>query len=269
MTTRLIGAFLLFGGVLLSTSGLEAQLPGGIVKHDRGQSVSPVYEGFFRTDDGRTFASFGYFNKNYQEEIDVPVGLDNRITPGPEDQGQPTHFLTRRNRGVFAFELPENVQDGQVKWVLSVRGDVMEIPVNLDPEYLITAFRADTGRHPGNVPPTVKFARDGAEGFGPPGTTATMSARVGEPLALDAWVTDDGLGSVGRPRLDVSWRKYRGPGAVTFGDPEPAVESDRARTTVTFDEPGEYTLYLRASDGSNSSFQCCWTNAYLRVTVTG
>ena len=106
MATRLIGSFLLFGGVLLSTSALEAQLPGGIVKHDRGQSVSPVYEGYFRTDDGRTFASFGYFNKNYQEEIDVPVGSDNRITPGPEDQGQPTHFLTRRNRGVCRIASP-------------------------------------------------------------------------------------------------------------------------------------------------------------------
>ena len=267
MTTRLIGTFLLFWGVLLSASALEAQLPGGIVKHDRGQSVSPVYEGFFLTDDGRTFVSFGYFNKNYQEEIDVPVGPDNRITPGPEDQGQPTHFLTRRNRGVFAFELPENVQDGQVKWLLRVRGDVMEIPINLDREYLIAAFRADTGRHPGNVPPTVKFASDGVEGFGPPGTTATTSTDVGEPLALDAWVTDDGLGSVCQPRLEVSWSKYRGAGTVTFGDPEPVVASDRARTTATFDEPGEYTLYLRASDGSNSSFQCCWTNAYLRVTV--
>lgn len=268
MMTRAVGVYLLLGAVVLTARAAHAQLPGGVIRHDRGQNVAPVYEGFFRTEDGRTFASFGYLNKNFEEAIDVPIGPDNRITPGPEDQGQPTHFLTRRHRGVFAFELPENVQDGEVRWILNVRGQILEIPVNLDVEYLIRALRADTGRHPGNVPPTVELAADGPASFGPAGKTTTASAKVGSPITIEAWVTDDGLGSVGEPVLDAHWSKYRGPGEVAFADAEPPVESGKASTTATFEAPGEYTLYLRTSDGSNSSFQCCWTNAYLRVVVT-
>ena len=266
---RMWWIFILTGIVLVPAYALESQIRLGIVKHDRGESVAPVYEGFFRTEDGRIFASFGYLNKNHQETIDIPIGPDNKITPGPDDRGQPSHFLARRHTGIFAFELPPNVQDGEIKWVLSIRGESWEIPVNLDNEYLITAFRADTGRTPGNVPPTVKFSPNGVESFGPAGMTVAMSAEVGAPLDLEVWVTDDGLGSVGEPALEILWSKFRGPGNVTFSDSKPTIESNgQSHTTAVFDKSGDYTLYLRASDGSNTSFQCCWTNAYLQVEVT-
>ena len=38
---------------------------------------------------------FGYLNRNYEEEVDIPLGPDNSITVGGEvygDRGQPTHF---------------------------------------------------------------------------------------------------------------------------------------------------------------------------------
>ena len=41
----------------------------------------------------------------------------------------------------------------------------------------------------------------------------------------------------------------------------------RASTTATFDEPGDYVLYVVATDGSRQSNQCCWTNGYVRVRV--
>jgi hypothetical protein len=42
-----------------------------------------------------------------------------------------------------------------------------------------------------------------------------------------------------------------------------------ATTSVTFSEPGQYTLLLQAIDGTdNFEFHCCWTNAYIPVTVT-
>jgi hypothetical protein len=82
------------------------------------------------------------------------------------------------------------------------------------------------------------------------------------------WVTDDGLGS-GRdePELTVTWRKFRGPGAVTFDDESPTVESGRASTIAQFADPGDYVLHVMASDGLRRSNQCCWTNGYLRVRV--
>ncbi len=40
--------------------------------------------------------------------------------------------------------------------------------------------------------------------------------------------------------------------------------------TATFSDPGEYMLRVQANDESGEGgggFQCCWTNAYVKVTV--
>ncbi len=69
----------------------------------RGQNVSPAYEGWEQTPDGTKYFLFGYMNRNYEEELDLPVGPNNTFEPGL-DRGQPTHFLIsstnpgRRNR---------------------------------------------------------------------------------------------------------------------------------------------------------------------------
>jgi hypothetical protein len=59
---------------------------------------------------------------------------------------------------------------------------------------------------------------------------------------------------------------YRGSGTVSFSDQNPAVEQGRARTTVTFSEPGDYVLHLLAID-SRTATRCCWTNGYVKVTA--
>ena len=264
-------ALLAAAGVLAAGAAAEGQLPGGSITRDTGQSVAPVYEGWYETEDGAIEVSFGYMNRNWQEAFDIPVGPDNRISPGPPDQGQPTHFVPRRQIGVFTVRIPADLEE-EVTWTLTSRGETFEIPANLDPVYLIEPLRETARRFPGNTPPSVRFEADGEAGMGPRGTHATRAAVVGQPLALDVWVTDDGLGSVrGDGRLPLTWIKYRGAGPVTIADAEPPVEDDKAGTTATFHEPGEYTLHLRASDGSNPPgsppFQCCWTNGYLHVIV--
>lgn len=245
----------------------QATRPGGLIRHDRGQSVSPVYEGWYRLPDGSIAASFGYFNRNYVEEVRIPVGPDNRIEPGPADQGQPTYFFPRRHVGVFVITFPAGTA-GDVTWTLTSRGQTLEIPVNLDSEYLIEPHRAAAGPSPGNTPPVLRFEPEGAEAAGPEGTTAKRTATVGTPLVLDVGVRDDGLGS-GRdePELAVRWRKFRGPGIVSFADESPDVVNGRVTTTATFDAPGDYVLYVVATDGSRQSNQCCWTNGYVRVRV--
>ena len=245
----------------------QATRPGGLIRHDRGQSVSPVYEGWYPLPGGAVAASFGYFNRNWVEEVRIPVGPDNRVQPGGADQGQPTHFLPRRHIGVFVITIPAGTE-GDVTWTLTSRGETLEIPVNLDPEYLIEPFRAAAGPSPGNTPPLLRLEPEGARAQGPGGTVAERTATVGVPLVLDVRVTDDGLGS-GRdePQLAVRWRPFRGPGAVTLGEESPAVAEGRASTTATFAEPGDYVLHVVATDGSRQSNQCCWTNGYVRVRV--
>ena len=258
-----------------SASWLDASLlaqatrAGGLIRHDRGQSVSPVYEGWYRLPDRSIAASFGYFNRNYVEEVRIPVGPGNRIAPGAADQGQPTHFFPRRHIGVFVIAIPAGTE-GDVTWTLTARGETLEIPVNLDSEYLIEPHRAAAGPSPGNTPPVLRLDPEEARAEGPRGKVWERTATAGSPLALDVRVTDDGLGS-GRdePELAVRWRKFRGPGTVTFGEESPAVADGRASTTVTFDEPGDYVLYVVATDGSRQSNQCCWTNGYVRVRVAG
>ena len=246
----------------------QATRAGGLIRHDRGQSVSPVYEGWYPLPDGSIAASFGYFNRNYAEEVRIPVGPNNRLHPGAADQGQPTYFFPRRQVGVFVITIPAGTS-GDVTWTLTSRGESHEIPVNLGPEYLIEPHRTVAGQSPGNTPPLLLFDPGDAEAAGPAGTVIERTATVGTPLDLVVRVTDDGLGS-GRdePELQVTWRKFRGPGRVTFADESPVVTDGRAGTAATFSEPGDYVLYVVATDGSRQSNQCCWTNGYVRVHVT-
>ena len=69
--------------------------------YSRGQNASPAYEGWEQNGDGSFNFLFGYMNRNWEEELDVPIGPDNNIEPGGPDQGQPTRLLPRRNRFVF------------------------------------------------------------------------------------------------------------------------------------------------------------------------
>ena len=73
-----------------------------------GQTVTPVYEGWYRNADGTYSLSFGYYNRNSREALDIPVGDSNSISPGSANQGQPTHFDARRHWGVFAVVVPSN-----------------------------------------------------------------------------------------------------------------------------------------------------------------
>src|SRR5258708_1727897 len=61
---------------------------------DRGSSITGAYDGWYYDTDRTVRLLTGYFNRNIQQELDIPIGPDNRIEPGPPDQGQPTHFLT-------------------------------------------------------------------------------------------------------------------------------------------------------------------------------
>ncbi len=71
----------------------------------------------------------------------------------------------------------------------------------------------------------------------------------------------------------MSLHKYRGPGTVTFDKARLPVATQGAQVsaTATFSEPGEYMVRVQANDESGEGgggFQCCWTNTYVKVTVT-
>ena len=76
--------------------------------HESGQSMTGAFEGWFKNPDGSYSLLLGYYNRNTNQELDIPVGPNNRIEPGGPDQGQPTHFLNARQWGVFTVTVPKD-----------------------------------------------------------------------------------------------------------------------------------------------------------------
>jgi hypothetical protein len=246
-------------------------------RRESGQSVTPAFEGWYKNPDGTYSLSFGYFNRNESEIVEVPIGPNNFVSGGTPDRGQPATFYEQRHWGVFTVVVPADFKAGdKVVWTLIFRGDTTRIPGHIRPNWQIDALEGEAGS---NKPPTIKFAEDGPAGAGPGGIKGpALTAKVGAPLELKAWVTDDGRtrGSVagaGRGVPSLRWFKHAGPGTVTFANPAPRPAADKglASTTATFSAPGDYVVRLRANDGAVASAghsQCCWSNGYVKVTVT-
>ena len=272
------GAFLTFA-ILAPSTPIAAQLPLTPIRAS-GQSVTPAFEGWYRNPDGSYSISFGYFNRNSKEILEIPIGPDNNIAPGAANQGQPTSFQPRRHWGVFAVIVPANFDPKtKVAWTLKDRGESYTISGSLHPLWEIDALQGDASD---NTPPALKFSETGAEGQGPAGiTVGPLTAKMNAPLTVTVWARDDGRGvasiaSSGRgatPMVSLAFFKHQGPGDVAFtpAGARVAAAGGTATTTATFSQPGEYILRVRANDSSISSAghaQCCWTNGFIRVTVT-
>jgi hypothetical protein len=162
--------------------------------YSSGQNVSPAYEGWEQAPDGSRSFVFGYMNRNWEEEVDVPIGVDNSFNLGPADQGQPTHFLPRRNRFVFKVPVPSGFSDkDELIWTLTTKGKTEKAYATLRIDYQIDdvvkasetgALGAGTSSPEvrANKAPVVKLEGEKARG-----------AKVGQPLTLVALVTDDGV----------------------------------------------------------------------------
>ena len=75
-------------------------------------------EGWVANEDGTTTISFGFINRNTDQDVDIPLGGNNRIEPAEFDGMQPTHFPSGRGTGVFTVTLPEDRADVDVWWRL-------------------------------------------------------------------------------------------------------------------------------------------------------
>jgi hypothetical protein len=247
--------------------------------YSRGQNASPAYEGWEQNTDGSFNFLFGYMNRNWEEELDAPIGPDNNIEPGGPDQGQPTRLLPRRNRFVFRVRVPKDWGTKELVWTLTTKGKTEKAYASLRPDYFIddVVIASETGAlgagssNPeirSNKRPVVKLDGD-----------TKRTARVGQPLTLTAWVTDDGIpkaratsptavGSAVRPAaptnapaaaprnpaltppsritvgkrvgLHLSWFVYRGQGQARF-------------------EPAQVKVWEETRTGANSPWAPLWT----------
>jgi hypothetical protein len=169
--------------------------------YTKGQNVAPAYEGWEVGADGAKFFVFGYMNRNWEEEVDVPVGSENGFGAGGEraaglnaDQGQPTHFLPRRNRFIFRVRVPSGfTEKDELVWTLTTHGKTEKAYATLRPDYILDdvvkasetgALGAGTSSPEvrANKPPAVKVDE-----------IKTRSVKPGEPLTLGVEVKDDGI----------------------------------------------------------------------------
>lgn len=261
-----------------AATSVTAQLASGTIVYSTGQNVVPAYEGWEQSSDGTFNLQFGYFNRNLDERLDIPIGQSNRLEPGDADRGQPTHFLPRRNRFAFSVRVPKDFGQKELVWTLTSRGRTEKAYGTLRPEYVLdnvivmrdTGFFGQHGKERENKPPAVSI--EGA---------AERQVAVGEPLNLTAVATDDGIPA---PRatplqlparytaigLRVAWFVYRGPGAdVSFSPeqfkvypdyrgnspwtpgwkPPPLPADGKFPVTVVFKSPGVFVLRVMAHDG--------------------
>ena len=243
-----------------------------------GQSVTPVFEGWYRNRDGTYSLSFGYFNRNVTERMDVPIGDSNFIAPGALNRGQPTHFAPRRHWGVFAVVVPADFGEKKVTWTLKDRGQTFAISGSLREEWQIDALEGEASSD--DTPPVLRVVANGPAAQGPLGMTfGPMTTTVGKPLSLAFLVTDDAKtggtnaqGVKGTP-VDITWFKHQGAGDVVFSPMTTRLSptGGTATTTATFSKAGEYMIRARANDSAVASAghsQCCWSNAFIKVTVT-
>ena len=280
----LCAAGLIAGGVLLS-----GQVQPPEPRKQFGASITGAYEGWFYNPDGSRAFLVGYYNRNSQQELDIPVGPNNRIEPGGPDMGQPTHFLPGRQWGMFVVQAPKEFKPTDAfTWTIVANGQSTSIPFRLHADYVMSPFSEIAV---GNTPPTLRFEAAGKATQGPlanlAAVGATLSASVGTSLPINLWAADDmkyTSGTNAPPsgnRTPVSLRvsKFRGPGAVTFVKTRPELEklptgpaayNGKAIANAKFAEAGDYLLHVIVNDYSGDGgggFGCCWTTALVKVGV--
>jgi len=190
-----LAVYLLSALLTLGLSTATAQL-----SYRKGQHVEPAYEGWRQNEDGTYSFMFGYFNENWEEELDIPVGENNFFTPGDADRGQPTHFLPRRNRFTFEVVVPADWGDQELVWeVTSPNGVTRRAYATLATDYVVdnVVIASETGslgagtsspESRANQPPQAELIGD-----------EIRRVRVGEPLNFSTRVVDDGIPEADNP----------------------------------------------------------------------
>ncbi len=239
------------------------------IQYASGQNVAPAFEGWEQNPDGTYSFFFGYLNRNYEEQIDIPIGPNNTIEPGG-DRGQPTHFYPRRQRFVFKVTVPKDWDRQQrVVWTLTSRGRTDQAKGWLQPEWEINDEVLSENNGGGvleanNEPPSITGSS--AETVTLPNTLTLMVSanddgipkpkerRTRAPANADAAATA-AVPSRREQGLLIKWIIYRGPGKVRF---EPDTSPDAYgkpvsfTSKVSFTVPGTYVLQAIASDGQLS-----------------
>lgn len=300
---RVISAALLLAGLCLSP--LYAQLPSHLRDYPLGEQkasgdiIAPVFNGWVKNEDGSVRLIFGFANRNKEEIVNIPIGPNNYFEPSQFNGMQPTHFpiydrggfIGINERGAFAITVPAEVADTDVFWTIKHAGHEYSIPGRAtSPTYEMSAGGAAFG----SLLPAIRFEMDGMESTTHEGILAErLTASVGTPLTLSAYVQDRSNRAAYPDnneflhyQVGAEWVFHQGPAAPDFsqafitgeervkqsGTEVAAEDWTHVQTEATFWEPGDYMIRLRVDNflapDSRFDYMCCWSNAFVPVTVT-
>ena len=236
-------------------------------------------QGWEKNADGTFDLVFGYLNRNYKEEPEIPSDRPT-VFARPADHGQPTHFYPRRQQFMFKVHVPADFGKQELVWTLTRNGRTRKRPRRFLMEEQLSdvvisenrgGLASDSVKAPPNMPPSI--AIEGA---------SIRRIGVGEAVTLTVVASDDGVPAPPAPGrrnaavalsdgvpiltnherpiaqavvkpsrqgLAVTWTHWRGPGSITFDPMTAVVQGGKATTKATFNEPGSYVIRAYADDG--------------------
>jgi hypothetical protein len=215
-------------------------------------------------------------------------------------------FGGTRERGAFGVVVPADFE-GDVWWTVTTDGYTTRVPGRLESPGPIIKGAYELSMGPmasGSLRPGIRFSENDLDGWGVDGVEApeVLTTTVGEPVEVRFWASDRGERELGLVNMTL-W-KHQGPvgGAVAFESlveapanaspprsrdrplgpgpvhtsgvvplPNDGPKAHQGHFTSTFDTPGEYVIRIRIDNfwapDSMAGQQCCWSNAYVRVSV--
>jgi hypothetical protein len=265
-------------------------------KYNRGQGIQPIFEGWSWAPDGSVDMHFGYLNRNYAEQPEIPIGASNRIEPGGPDRGQPTFFHARTHRNLFTVNVPKTFgMKEEIVWTVTFNGQTeravgwRQTEWEIDPAGGATQGGNTDRERLANKPPALTLGQlpevrlpaaatlvavvqdDGLPKPRPRAkpavgqeTPPTLQGGTDAPVNVPQVAPRQPSGPNDRPLgMVVSWIVWRGPAEVAF-EPRFAQPKDgRSETKATFSAPGDYVLRGSADDGA------AVVHAQIRVKVSG
>lgn len=302
MTSRLRVTLAVAVGTLVLSTAAHTQAPQEFInnfKYNRGQAIQPIFEGWSWAPDKSINMHFGYLNRNYAEQPEIPVGPNNRLEPGGPDRGQPTYFYARTNRNLFTVKVPSTWgKTDELVWTVTFNGQTQRAVGWLQPEWEIDPAGGASGG--GNTSPERLANKAPSITVTPPGAVALPAA-----VTLVSAIVDDGLpeakakpkpavGQETPPTLQggsdapvnvpivasresaaagpgasrplgmvVTWQVWRGPADAQFEPRYTVPKAGRAETVARFTMPGEYVLRATADDSAATA------TVLVPVKVTG
>ena len=113
-------AVLLFTVALISLNA-QFSFPA---RYDRGQDVSPTFDGWESNPDGSYNFYFGYLNRNREEALDVPIGPENNFDLGNGDIEMEIGQKGTKLSGPWTYDFGDGEFTSKFKGSINGDGDI-------------------------------------------------------------------------------------------------------------------------------------------------